>query len=187
MLLTHLLRNVKAITSMAFGMFVMPISAMAMSLGPWLGSQVGNEISILGIFNMHPISLMLVVGIIFQAIAESLISPRYLEFFSLQAPAGEEGMYLGFSNLHMFFAAISGFFISGLLLDKYCPDPKKLQKLYEAGKISLHQMNHAYDNAHHLWYIFAFIGMFAAFALLLYGQITEKIDKKKRQKENKIN
>jgi len=181
MLLTHWLRNVKAITSMAFGMFVMPISAMAMSLGPWLAGHVGAEISILGVFNMHPISFMLVIGIIFQAIAESLISPRYLEFFSLQAPVGQEGLYLGFSNLHMFFAAISGFFISGLLLDKYCPDPKKLQRLYESGKISLEQMNHAYDNAHHLWYIFAFIGMVAAFALLLYGQITERIDRKKLQ------
>lgn len=181
MLLTQLLRNVKAITSMAFGMFVIPIAAIAMSLGPWLSSELGNQISILGLFTLHPISLMLIVGIILQAIAESLISPRYLEFFSLQAPAGQEGMYLGFSNIHMFFAAVSGFFISGYLLDKFCPDPNKLQKLYESGLISMEQMNHAYDNAHHLWYVFAVIGVIAAVALVFYGIITERIDKKQQQ------
>ena len=46
---------------------------------------------------------------ILQGLAESFISPRFLEFFSLQAPKGEEGMYLGFSHLHSFISSILGF------------------------------------------------------------------------------
>jgi len=32
-----------------------------------------------------------------------------MEYFSLQAPKGEEGMYLGFSHLHSFLSSIFGF------------------------------------------------------------------------------
>ena len=46
---------------------------------------------------MHPVAFMMVVGIVFQGLAETFISPRFLEYFSLQAPKGEEGLYLGFS------------------------------------------------------------------------------------------
>ena len=45
----------------------------------------------------------------------------FLEYFSLQAPKGEEGMYLGFSHLHSFLSSIFGFGLSGFLLSKYCP------------------------------------------------------------------
>ena len=41
----------------------------------------------------------MIVGIALQGFSESFISPRYLEYFSLQAPKGEEGLYLGFSHL----------------------------------------------------------------------------------------
>ena len=38
----------------------------------------------------------------------------YLEYFSLQAPKGEEGMYLGFSHLHSFLSSIFGFGLAGI-------------------------------------------------------------------------
>ena len=44
----------------------------------------------------------------------------------MQAPKGEEGLYLGFSHLHSFISAIVGFFLSGLLLESFCPDPRTL-------------------------------------------------------------
>lgn len=84
-----------------------------------LGNLLGGE-SILG---FHPVALMMIVGIVFQGLAETFISPRYLEFFSLLAPKGEEGLYLGFSQLHSFLSSILGFGLSGYLLIKYCPDP----------------------------------------------------------------
>ena len=169
MLVTELMRRKKATTSMTIGMFIMPISAFAMSLGPWLSGQAGNSISF-GFFSLHPIAVMMIVGIIFQAIAETFISPRYLEYFSLQSPKGEEGMYLGFSHLHSFLASLLGFISSGYLLDKYCPDPDTLTA---AERLT------AYDHAHYIWYVYAAIGLTAAVSLVIFSKVTRHIDKKK--------
>ena len=126
MLITHLMRKVKAVSSMAVGMFLMPISALLMASSHWLEAITGQSVSIFGLFTAHPITIMLILGIVVQGLAECFISPRYLEFFSLQAPKGEEGLYLGFSHLHSFLASILGFGISGYLLTAYVPDPATL-------------------------------------------------------------
>jgi hypothetical protein len=94
-----------------------------------------------------------------QGLAECFISPRYLEFFSLQAPKGEEGLYLGFSHLHSFLSSILGFGISGYLLTAYVPDPATLTAA---------QLVTAYDKAYMVWYYFAAIGLTSGIALLFY-------------------
>jgi dipeptide/tripeptide permease len=107
--ITGLLKAAKPITSMTIGMLLMPISALAMASSPLLEQSFGTSVPLFGIASAHPITIMLIVGIIFQALGECFISPRYLEFFSLQAPKGEEGAYLGFSHLHSFLATLLGF------------------------------------------------------------------------------
>lgn len=169
---TQLMRRRKALTSMTIGMFIMPLSAFAMSLGPWLREGFGD--SILG---LHPVTFMLVVGIMLQGLAECFISPRFLEYFSLQAPKGEEGVYLGFSHLHSFFSALFGFFISGFLLEKYCPDPRTLTGLSEA------EMAARYAHAHYIWYYFVVIAALAGVALIIYGVICRHLDKNKTSLE----
>ena len=158
-LITQLMRRKMAITSMTVGMFIMPISALAMASG----NMVAKE----PILGMHPVAFMMVVGIIFQGIAESFISPRFLEYFSLQAPRGEEGLYLGFSHLHSFISSLVGFGLSGYLLGKYCPDPLTLT---EAEKL------HAYDHAHYIWFVFVGIAVVSAISLVIYGKVTAAID-----------
>jgi dipeptide/tripeptide permease len=167
--ITNAMRKVKAITSMIVGMFLMPISALTMASSYLLGTFTGSEISLFGFFNAHPITVMMIIGIIFQGLAECFISPRYLEYFSLQAPKGEEGMYLGFSHLHSFLASLLGFGISGYLLTYYAPDPRTL---------SPEQLKTAYDHAYYIWFYFAGIGITAAFSLIIFNYITRKIDKK---------
>jgi dipeptide/tripeptide permease len=100
--ITNLMRKAKAVTSMSVGMFIMPLSALCMASSHLLETYTGTSVSVFGLFTAHPITIMLIVGIVFQGLAECFISPRYLEFFSLQAPKGEEGLYLGFSHLHTF-------------------------------------------------------------------------------------
>lgn len=153
---THLMRKYKAITSMNIGMLLMPLSALTMAAGNLIGTG-----SVLG---MHPIAFMMVCGIAIQALAETFISPRYLEYFSLQAPKGEEGMYLGFSHLHSFISSVLGFGLSGYLLSRYCPDPN-LYPTHEAWQA-------AAANAHYIWFVFAGIGAVAALALFIFGRIT---------------
>ena len=163
---TRLMAKRSAITSMNIGMFLIPFSALLMACGNLLGNDV--------ISGMSNITLMMIAGIVIQALAECFISPRYLEYFSLQAPKGEEGMYLGFSHLHSFLSSIFGFGIAGVLLTKYCPDPVlfETREAWEA----------ASANAHYIWYYFAAIGLISALALLVFAKITQSIDKKKKAK-----
>ncbi|HEY5534596.1 MAG TPA: MFS transporter [Ignavibacteria bacterium] len=163
--ITNLLKKRTALTSMTLGMLLMPLSAFTMASSPILESIFGKSIPFFGLFYASPITVMMISGIVIQGLAECFISPRYLEFFSFQAPKGEEGLYLGFSHLYSFFANLLGFGLSGYLLTAYCPDPKTL---------SPEQLLHAYDHANYIWYYFVVIGLLAGIALLIYGKITNR-------------
>ena len=93
-LITSLMKNVKAINSISVGMFLMPLSALLMASSAFLESFTGESVSILGLFSAHPITVMMILGIVVQGLAESFISPRYLEYFSLQAPKGKRDYIL---------------------------------------------------------------------------------------------
>jgi dipeptide/tripeptide permease len=171
LIVTQLMKKHSAVNSMLIGMFIMPLSAFSMSLGPWLQNIAGNEIPFVGLI-FHPYTIMMVVGISLQGLAECFISPRFLEYFSLQAPKGEEGIYLGFSHLHSFISYIAGGVISGFLLEKYCPDPKTLpQGLTELQKAAY------YTDAYTIWYYFTAIGLTSAIALIAYKFYYRKKDR----------
>lgn len=152
-LVTHFMRKRTALFSMTVGMFIMPVSALFMASGNLLSEPV---------LGMHPVAFMMVVGIAFQGFAETFISPRFLEYFSLQAPKGEEGLYLGFSHLHSFLSSIFGFIMSGVLLDRFCPDPR----LFPTREAWAESATHA----HYIWYFFVGIALISAIALVIYGQ-----------------
>jgi len=172
---TMLMRKRTALTSMTVGMFIMPFSAFFMASG--------NMIESGEIFGLHAVAFMMIVGIAFQGLAESFISPRYLEYFSRQAPAGEEGLYLGFSHLHSFLASLLGFVTSGFLLDAYCPDPETLdaaqQAQYTAAIVGDASMPAAYAHAHYIWFVFVAVAVTSAFALVIFGKIVARIDRDK--------
>ena len=160
-LITQLMQHRTALFSMTVGMFIMPVSAFCMAVGNMLPADA----TILG---MQPVALMMIVGIMFQGLAESFISPRYLEYFSLQAPIGEEGLYLGFSHLHSFISAILGFSISGFLLDRYCPSSE--------GFATAAQWAVAKQDAHYIWFIFVGVALVSAISLIVFGKVTERMD-----------
>lgn len=173
-IITQLMKKKKAINSILVGMLLMPVAAFAMSFGGGLESITGSQISVFGFFTLHPLTVMLIVGIVIQGFAECFISPRYLEYFSLQAPKGEEGMYLGFGNLYNFFSSLAGFILSGFLLDWYCPDPKTLP-----ANLTAEQHAAYYAHAHYIWYYFIGTGLVAVAALLIYRRVTSAADAKK--------
>jgi len=162
-LVTTIMKKYTALSSMTIGMLIIPFSALVMSFG----NQVGGD-TILG---LHPVAFMMVVGIAMQALAECFISPRFLEYFSLQSPKGEEGLYLGFSHLHSFVSYLFAFGLSGFLLEKYCPDPKNFASQTEYAAATTH--------AHYIWYVFVGIGLISAVALVIYGQVVKRLDAKK--------
>lgn len=165
---TSLMKKRSALISIMIGMCIIPFSALVMSLG----NQIGPNY----IWGLHPVAFMMIVGIAMQAIAECFISPRFLEYFSLQAPKGEEGLYLGFSHLHSFFSYLFAFGLSGFLLDKYCPDPRQFTSV--TGVLDTKAYALATQDAHMIWYYFFAIGAFSAVALFVYAYITKRIDKK---------
>jgi dipeptide/tripeptide permease len=169
-LITQLMKKARAITSMNIGMMLMPLSALCMASSPLLQESFGTSVPLPFGLTAHPITVMLISGIVLQGLAECFISPRYLEFFSHQAPKGEEGLYLGFGHLHSFIANILGFGLSGYLLTRYCPDPATLTP---------QQLPGAYDNANYIWYYFAIIGVASAVALSIYAKVVERIDMRK--------
>ncbi len=172
-LVTSLMRRHSALRSMTVGMFIMPVSAFCMAAG----NLVGRDL----IAGMQPVAFMMVVGIAFQGLAESFISPRYLEYFSLQAPKGEEGLYLGFAHLHSFLASLLGFVTSGFLLQRYCPDPTTLSAADQAARLEAlagrGELPAAYAQAHHLWYVFVAVALVSAVALVVYGRVVAQRDR----------
>lgn len=172
--ITQLTKKIKAVTVMFIGMIIMPVSALAMAMSQNLESITGSSIDIFGLFTMHPITLMMIIGIGIQGLAECFISPRFLEYFANQAPKGEEGVYMGFSHLHSFFSALVGFTLSGFLLDAYCPNPSTFpQGITEVQRAAY------YTDAHVLWYYFLVIASVAAVALFIFRNVTNRIDRKK--------
>ena len=172
-LVTQIMKKYKAVSSMLVGMLLMPLSALMMAFSQELESFVGPTISVFGLTEMYPLTLMMIIGITIQGIAECFISPRFLEYFSLQAPKGEEGLYLGFSHLNSFLAAIIEFSLSGVLLNKYCPDPRTLP----SGITEVQRASY-YSHAHYIWYYFVAIGLVSALSLFIFRYVTNRIDKK---------
>lgn len=160
-LVTQLMRRRSALLSMTVGMLIMPFSALCMAAGNLIGSGP--------ILGMHPVALMMIAGIALQGLAECFISPRYLEYFSKQAPAGQEGLYLGFSHLHSFLSSILGFSLSGVLLDRYCPPRERFATDAAWGAAKAH--------AHYIWFVFTGVALLAGLGLIVYGAVTRRLDR----------
>jgi len=172
-LVTTIMKKRSALSSIMVGMFIIPVSALIMATGNMISEPI---------LGFHPITFMMIVGIAFQALAECFISPRFLEYFSLQSPKGEEGLYLGFSHLHSFVSSLLAFILSGFLLEAFVPDPKS-ERFANSTDFAADYAA-ATANAHYLWYVFIGIGLVAAIALIIYAKVTAKMDKEKVLEEN---
>jgi dipeptide/tripeptide permease len=170
---THLVRRLAPISSIAIALFLIPISAIIMGFSARIGSMAGA----MG-FAAHPVTIAIVLGISLQGFAECFLSPRYLEFASKQAPPGQEGLYLGYAYINTFFAWFTGFVLSGYLLEAFCPDPATLSAADRAARLAALEgvgpMPAAYAHAHVIWWVFASVGV-AAFAALLMLQRSIRI------------
>jgi len=181
-LITHMVRKIRPVSSIAISLFIIPLSALSIALSPVLESATGQSVSF-GFFALHPITVMLIIGIALQGLAECFLSPRFLEYASKQAPPGEVGLYMGYSHLHTFFAWLIGFAVSGYLLEAFCPDPTTLPEAVQQQRLlaldGQTPMPEAYAHAHYIWYVFAGIGVFAFLCLLVYRYVTDRIDREK--------
>jgi len=172
---THLVRNWKPEISILVAMALIPLSALSMALSAW----IHNPVHLFGL-SLHPITLMMLIGISIQGLAECFLSPKYLEYASKQAPPGKEGVFLGFAHINTFFAWIFGFIFSGFLLRKYCPEPTTLshalQQEHAHWLAAGGPVPEVYAHAQYLWYAYTGIGILSLLALLVYIGVTRRLD-----------
>jgi len=180
--ITHLVRTWKPQKSILVAMALIPLSSLAMASSSWFHDYV----HVFGI-TIHPITLMMVIGISIQGLAECFLSPKYLEFASKQAPRGKEGVFLGFAHVNTFFAWVFAFIFSGYLLKEYCPEPSTLpaaiQKQHALALAGQGPMPSVYAHANYLWYAYVGIGVASFLALLAYIWVTNRIDAKTNESE----
>jgi dipeptide/tripeptide permease len=178
--ITHLIRKYKPENAIGIGLFIIPLTALCIAASPLLESAAGRSVSILGLFSLHPVTVMIMIGIGLQGLAECFLSPKFLEYASKQAPEGEVGLYLGYQHLTTFFAWLFGFISSGFLLDRFCPDPKTLPPDVQQARLDAiangTPLPEAYAHAHYIWLFFAGVGVAAFLALLVFKVVTNWID-----------
>ncbi len=175
--ITQMVRKWKPQNSMLVAMAMIPLSSLAMASS----AAFHGNVEIFGM-SIHPITLMMVIGIAIQGLAECFLSPKYLEFASKQAPKGKEGVFLGFAHMNTFFAWLFGFILSGFLLTKYCPEPTTLpQAIQDQHTLALAgqaPMPEVYAHAHYLWYAYTLVGLVSLVALLIFIGVTNHMDAK---------
>jgi dipeptide/tripeptide permease len=172
---THLVRTWAPEISIAVAMTLIPLSSLAMSSAHLFHGPV----TLFGAA-VHPITLMMVIGIAIQGFAECFLSPKYLEFASRQAPPGREGLYLGYAHLNTFFAWLFGFIFGGYMLKAFCPNPRELpaavQQAHALALAGQGPMPAEYARAHYLWYAFALVGAVSFVAMMVFIVVTRNID-----------
>ncbi len=177
-MITQMVRKWKPQNSILVAMLMIPFSALIMSLS----AQFSQNIEIWGL-SIHPITFTMVIGIAIQGLAECFLSPKWLEFASLQAPPGKEGTFLGFAHMNTFFAWVFGSLLSGFLLARFCPEPGTLDEATRAAHIAAlagqGPMPEVYSQAHYLWYAYAGVGLTSLILLLIFIAVTKKLDKGK--------
>ena len=82
---------------------------------------IGTLISALGwlIVASRPAVWAVVLSLIMVALGEIVLSPRYYEYISRLAPAGQQGTYMGFAFLPIGIGSLAGGWLGGRLMHHY--------------------------------------------------------------------
>ncbi|MHC4698501.1 MAG: MFS transporter [Planctomycetota bacterium] len=181
--ITHMIRKFKAENAIAIGLLIIPMSALIIALSSAVESSYGSSITLYGNVTLHPITLMVIIGIALQGLAECFLSPKFLEYASKQAPPGEIGLYLGYQHLTTFIAWLFGFIASGFLLEAYCPDPNTLDPSVQQQRLDAiangTPLPEVYAHAHYIWFVYAGVGAAALIGMLIFKFVTDAIDRRR--------
>ncbi len=104
------------------------------------------------IIGIHPSIITIAAGIVAFGIGEAIQAPRYYEYISKIAPAGQQGLYQGYAFLPIAIARFVGDPFGGWL----------------------YQNSRASGHPEYVWYSMIAIGLLAAFFMYLYNRIVLK-------------
>ncbi len=144
-----LLLSVDALAVICFQILV---SYLTRKIPPFPAMTLGLVISSLAwlILALHPTTLGLVASLIVLALGEMTQSARYYEYISRLAPAGQQGLYMGYA----FLPIAIGYFIAGPL-----------------GGYLLHEFGDVLDRPQQMWWVITSVGLTGAVLMLIYDRI----------------
>ncbi|HPW17240.1 MAG TPA: MFS transporter [Candidatus Aminicenantes bacterium] len=121
LLVTRMVKRWLPVKTIMIGAIVVTLGMLVNVLPPLLFAdpsakvRLGLTLPIAGVF--------MIVSIASMAVGEMMASPRIYEYIGAIAPKGQEGLYLGYSNLPIALASIVGGPIGGRLFERYISVP----------------------------------------------------------------
>jgi dipeptide/tripeptide permease len=146
-LLAVLTRKIPTFRTIAIGIFLTSVSWMILTL-PIPAGQITLHLGFTAP-TFYRASLYVAVTLFVLALGEILLSSRYYDYISRLAPAGQEGLYMGYA----FLPIAIGYFIGGPL-----------------GGYLLHYFGDLHHEAQFIWYVITGIGVFATFLMWVYDR-----------------
>lgn len=94
---------------------------LTQKIPPFRAITIGTLVSALGwlIVAVHPAVWAVVASIFVVALGEIILSPRYYEYVSRLAPAGQQGTYMGFAFLPIGIGSLVGGWVGGRLMHHF--------------------------------------------------------------------
>jgi dipeptide/tripeptide permease len=116
-----------------------------------------------------------IVFLVFLTIGELIWSPRLQEYTAAIAPQGQEGTYLGLSMIPYFLAKTVISFLSGHMLQRWCPEG--IGDKLRAGEVAF------VDSPYMMWTILGAVALFGTLiAILLKDWFTKGAAFEKKSK-----
>lgn len=118
------------------------MTAATANIDPLVCIHFGTYVSAASVFSLA-LSNSIAASVLFVtilSIGESIWSPRFYDYSLSMAPEGREGTYMAMSSAPLFLAKLPVGFISGWLIQKYCPEegeshPQMMWLIIGAGTI----------------------------------------------------
>jgi MFS family permease len=130
------------------------ISYLTRKVAPFRAVMVGTLISGVAwmVLAVHPAIWTAVASILVIALGEMIQAPRYYEYISQLAPAGQQGTYMGFAFLPIGIGSLIGGWFGGSLIHHY-------------GEV-MHQ-------PYKVWWAITAVGLVTAVLLWIYDRIVK--------------
>lgn len=128
-LATFLMRRVRAFRAMIIGVLISSLS--------WLVLPLGNRVE------------YLVAALIVLAIGEVIQAPRYYEYVSRLAPAGQQGLFMGYAFLPIGIGYLGGGKLAGFLL---------------------HHFGEEVHKPSHMWFVVTAVGLLTTLLMVAYDR-----------------
>ena len=124
LLITRLVKRWLPVKTIMLGAIVVTLGMLVNVLPPLLFADPSQKTQVLGL-SLPLAGIFILISIASMAVGEMMASPRIYEYIGAIAPKGQEGLYLGYSNLPIALASIIGGPIGGRLFERYINTPVK--------------------------------------------------------------